>query len=260
MSEFGLIETIKVVNGRPVFRNLHVQRLHRSLKLIKVDSETEYKLEDRILRLLKYECVSKGLKNVRLRIEIQKNRMHEYMPDISVLKWNCTLKPLESEKFLLNEDGLALTLFSKQRKPLDMFENLKHTDRSLYDAALEYARLEDFDDAVVLNEAGNVADAAIYNVFIVKDGAIYTPPLSDGPVAGVLRELLLTRLEKHIIVEKSISPADLYSADEIFLTNAIKGIRWVGRFDDRDLASDITRAVFEEFRSVVAEHFGEHLV
>ena len=62
MADFGLIETIKVVNGRLIFKNLHVKRLFNSLKVINVD-ETEYKVEDRMLRLLKYECIEKGLKN-----------------------------------------------------------------------------------------------------------------------------------------------------------------------------------------------------
>lgn len=259
MSEFGLIETIKVVNGRPVFRNLHVKRLHRGLKLLNI-VESEYKLEDRILRLLKYECVAKGLKNIRLRIEVQKNRMHEYMPDISALKWNCTLRPLEDTRFRLNEDGLRLTVFSKHKKPLDAFKNLKQTERNIYDKALEYARLENFDDAVVLNENNKIADACIYNVFVIKDGQVYTPPLQDGPVEGVLRELLLTRLEKFPVIEKSISVEDLYAADEIFLTNAVKGIRRVDKLDEKHLNSTVTRQVFDEFQDVVSEHFGEHLV
>jgi branched-chain amino acid aminotransferase len=236
-----------------------VKRLHRGLKLLNID-ESEYKLEDRILRLLKYECVSKGLKNIRLRIEVQKNRMHEYMPDISPLKWNCTLRPLETERFVLNEYGLKLTVYSKYKKPLDIFQNLKHTERHVYDKALEFARIENFDDAVVLNDNGTVADAAIYNVFIVKNGEVLTPPLTDGPVAGVLRELLLNRLVKHPVVERTITVQDLYQADEIFLTNAVKGIRWVGQLDDRFLTATVTRDVFEEFKAVVAEHFGEHLV
>ncbi|HNY56347.1 MAG TPA: hypothetical protein PKI86_11990, partial [Chitinophagales bacterium] len=62
MADFGLIETIKVVNGRLVFKNLHVKRLFNSLKTINID-ESDYKVEDRMLRLLKYECIEKGLKN-----------------------------------------------------------------------------------------------------------------------------------------------------------------------------------------------------
>ncbi|MBK9327863.1 MAG: aminotransferase class IV [Sphingobacteriales bacterium] len=259
MGEFGLIETIKVVNGRIVFRNLHVKRLHRSLKVINID-ESEYKLEDRILRLLKYECVEKGLKNFRLRLEVQKNRAHDYMPEIAQLKWNCVLRPLESTVYQLNEFGLSLTFLPKHNKSPDAFCNLKHTDRNIYEKSIKYARENDFDDALVLNENNTVADASIYNVFIVKDDVIYTPPLTDGPVAGVLRELLLTRLPTIQISEKSLTIQDVYAADEVFLTNVIRGIRWVKYMDEKQYSNNVTKQLFQEFKSVVSEHYGEHLV
>ena len=259
MADFGLIETIKVINGRIVFKNLHVKRLFNSLKVINVD-ETEYKVEDRILRLLKYECIEKGLKNFRLRLEVQKNRAHEYMPEISALKWNCTLRPLESVKYEWNEIGLKLTILPKHKKLIDKFANLKHTDRSIYEAALNYARQNDFDDAIVMNENGMASDASIYNLFIVKDNIIYTPPLTDAPVAGILRELLLTRLPDIKIMEQSISILDIYNADEIFLTNALRGIRWVEYVDEKIYTNKITKKVFSAFKKVVSEHFGEHLV
>ena len=259
MADLGLIETIKVVNGRPVFKNLHVKRLFNSLQLIKVN-ETEFKVEDRILRLLKYECIENGMKNFRLRIEVQKNRAHDYMPDIPALKWNCTLKPLDNPKYVLNSTGLKLTLLPKHKKTIDAFANVKHTERNIYSKAFEYATENGFDEALVLNENNTIADASIYNVFTVKDGNIYTPPLTDAPVAGVLRELLLTRLPAGRIIEKSISIQDIYNADELFLTNALKGIRWVGYMDDKQLGNTITKQIFEEFKSIVAEHFGEHLV
>jgi branched-chain amino acid aminotransferase len=259
LAEFGLIETIKVINGRFVFKNLHVKRLYNSLKAINVN-ETEYKVEDRMLRLLKYECIENGLKNFRLRLEVQKNRAHEYMPEISPLKWNCTLRPLESTTYQWNERGLSITILPKHQKLLDKFCNLKSTDRAIYDKALYYAREHDFDDALVLNENNTVADASIYNVFIIKDGQVFTPPLSDGPVAGVLRELLLTRLNSITISEKSLTIHDIYNADEIFLTNVIRGIRWVSYADEKRMDNTITRSIFEAFKTLVFEEFGEHLV
>lgn len=259
MADLGLIETIKVINGRFVFKNLHVNRLYNSLKTINVN-ETAYKVEDRMLRLLKYECIENGLKNFRLRLEVQKNRAHEYMPDISPLKWNCTLRPLESTTYQWNEKGLSITLFPKHTKLLDKFCNLKSTDRAIYEKALSYAREHDFDDALVMNEKNTIADASIYNVFIVKDNKLFTPALTDGPVAGVLRELLLTRLSDFSISEKTITIQDVYQADELFLTNVIRGIRWVKYLDEKRLDNSITKQVFHSFQSIVAEHYGEHLV
>ena len=259
MADLGLIETIKVVNGRLVFKNLHVKRLFNSLQLIKVN-ESEFKVEDRILRLLKYECIENGMKNFRLRIEVQKNRAHDYMPDIAALKWNCTLKPLDNPKYFLNDVGLKITLLPKHKKTIDSFANVKHTERNIYNKAIEYATENGFDDALVLNENNTIADASIYNIFIIKDGIISTPCLEDAPVAGVLRELLLTRLPTIKIIERSISIQDIYNADEIFFTNAIRGIRWVEYIDDKMLDNTITKQIFEEFKLIVAEHFGEHLV
>lgn len=259
MSEFGLIETIKVVNGRPVFKNLHVRRLCESLKVIHIN-ESEYKIEDRILRLLKYECVGKGLKNVRLRIEVQKNRMHDYLPDIDELKWNCLLKPLENSKFELNAQGLRLTFLPKHKKPIDAFANLKHTDRAIYEAASDHARITRFDDAIVLNQKDRVSDTSIYNIFLVKNGSVYTPPLDDGPVDGVLRKLLLTLLPQTKISERSLTIEDVYTADEIFLTNAIRGIRWVHTVDDKHFPNTFSTHLFKEFSAIISEHFGEHLV
>lgn len=259
MSEFGLIETIKVVDGRPVFKNLHVRRLVNSLRMINVEVN-EYRVEDRILRLLKYECIEKGLKNFRLRIEVQKNRMHDYLPEIGELKWNCVLSSLESTRFTWNERGLKLTILPKHKKLLDRFANLKHSERAIYQAALNYARENNFDEALVLNEKDNVTDASIYNVFIVQKGKVFTPPLEDGSVAGVLRELLLSRLPETRIIERSLTLKDICQAEEIFLTNAIRGIRWVEYLDDQQLGNTITRQIFREFSAVVAEQFGEHLV
>jgi branched-chain amino acid aminotransferase len=143
---------------------------------------------------------------------------------------------------------------------VDAFSNLKHTERHIYTAADEYARQNKFDEAIILNEHDKVADASIFNVFVIKDGIVYTPPAEDGPVKGVLRELLLTRLARHTIVEKSLTVQELYAADEIFLTNVIRGIRWVEYLDEKRLENKQTKELFADFCSIVAENFGEHLI
>ena len=94
----------------------------------------------------------------------------------------------------------------------------------------------------------------------MKDDLIYTPPLSDAPVAGILRERLLTRLPDTKMIEKTITIQDAYSADEIFLTNSVRGIRWVEYIDEKRLTNSTTKKLFKEFTEVVYEHFGEHLV
>jgi len=114
-------------------------------------------------------------------------------------------------------------------------------------AALQ-AKKERWDDAFVLNTAERVCDATIANIFVVKNGTICTCPLQEGCIAGIMRRFLLERLpvNNFSIQEKTISEEDLLVADEVFLTNAIKGIRWVGQCGAARYSNQITKAVFSK--------------
>jgi branched-chain amino acid aminotransferase len=82
-------------------------------------------------------------------------------------------------------------------------------------------------------------------VFWVKNGIIYTPPLSEGGIAGVARRFLMEALPAagFRVEEALLSVAELESADEIFLTNAVRGVRYVEKFKNRKLTSPISRSV-----------------
>ncbi|RUR08607.1 aminotransferase class IV [Legionella septentrionalis] len=100
--------------------------------------------------------------------------------------------------------------------------------------AKQEVMMQGFDEAILLNTGSNVADGAITNVFMVKNGQIYTPPIADGALPGVIRNILLKELTvKFSIIEKSITPAELLSADEVFLTNALIGIQPVSQINDK---------------------------
>jgi branched-chain amino acid aminotransferase len=253
MANFGLIETIKVVGGQPLFKNLHIERLYQGLQLLDIPV-TVRQLEDRLMRSLQSECIDNGLQNARLRLEVWKNntseinmRTHRSFVAQEGLIWNATAQPLTHTEYHLNQTPLKLTLYDKQYKNIDIFSNLKQTERAIYHNAQDFALQTGFQEALVLNTQKNLADASIYNVFIVKNRQIYTPPLADAPVNGVLRRWLLGNLKRHKIIEQSISVQDIYDADEIFLTNAIRGIQQATQLKNKPLDNAVTKAVFEEF-------------
>ncbi len=104
--------------------------------------------------------------------------------------------------------------------------------------AKQEAMSQGYDEAILLNTASNVADGSISNVFMVKDQQIYTPPVTDGALPGVVRSILLEEFSSDFsITEKSIRPAELLQADEVFLTNALMGIKPVIRLDNTDFSS-----------------------
>jgi branched-chain amino acid aminotransferase len=88
---------------------------------------------------------------------------------------------------------------------------------------------------VLLNQSGNVCEAISSNLFVVINGAIYTPPLSEGCVAGIMRQLVIELASevRQKVFETQLRPSDLLMADEVFLTNSIVGIKWVGAYKNK---------------------------
>jgi branched-chain amino acid aminotransferase len=101
-------------------------------------------------------------------------------------------------------------------------------------------------DCLIINTENRICDSTIANVFWIKNGTIFTPPLSEGCVAGVMRSHLLTELplQGYTVEEKTAVADDLVDADEIFLTNAISGLRWVSDFKGKKYGNTISTKIF----------------
>lgn len=156
--------------------------------------------------------------------------------------------PLPPANDEFNRDGLSIGLFPDARKACDPLSNLKSNNYLLYVLAGIYGQKQGNDDCLVLNSQDRIADSTIANLFFVKAGRIYTPPLSEGCVAGVMRRFLLGMLPAagFDCSEKPVTVEDLAGVDEIFLTNALKGIKWVGSFRARTYTHRLTRSLYQE--------------
>jgi branched-chain amino acid aminotransferase len=99
---------------------------------------------------------------------------------------------------------------------------------------------------LLLNTNNKIADSTIANVFIIRNNEIKTPALTEGCVNGVMRKHIIETLKHNSIrvVETIVNIEDIASADEIFLTNAIKGIMWVRQFGNNHYANFETRKIY----------------
>jgi para-aminobenzoate synthetase / 4-amino-4-deoxychorismate lyase len=105
----------------------------------------------------------------------------------------------------------------------DRFLFHKTTNRSLHESELTRARLNGSFDVIFLNEKGEVTEGALSNVWILKDGVYYTPPVASGLLDGTYRRFLLSA--QNLRTEESVLfPADLEQADAIYISNAIRGL------------------------------------
>jgi para-aminobenzoate synthetase / 4-amino-4-deoxychorismate lyase len=118
-----------------------------------------------------------------------------------------------------------VSISSRRTDPADPTLYHKTTQRATYAREFQQASSKGFDDALFLNLRGEVTEGAISNVFIEKAGRWFTPPIECGLLAGVYRRYLLeTRPE---IEERVLSLDDLRTADAVYITNAVRGLRHV---------------------------------
>ena len=112
-----------------------------------------------------------------------------------------------------------------------------------------------YDEAIMLNSEGYVADATGANVFVVRDGVLFTPPTSAGPLEGITRASVMTIAEDLGIDVKNrnLVRTDIYAADEAFFTGTAAEVVPIRSIDDRELGEPgpITKKIQETFCATV---------
>ncbi len=242
----GLFETIKVWKGNILLQNQHFERLFSGLSLLKFEVPELFS-KDRLLKEILELCGKNGCENLaRVRLSVFRGNGGLYeearKPGYVIECW-----PLDESANRLNENGLVIGIFPDARKSCDRFSNLKSANYQAYSMAALYAKEHKLDDCIVLNTAGNIADSTVANVFLIKKGVITTPALSEGCVAGVMRKYLLEKIPGTgtEVKEKPVTIEELENAEEVFLSNAIYGIRWVKQFRSKNYQSIVTREIFQ---------------
>ena len=130
--------------------------------------------------------------------------------------------------------------------------------------AVAEAQNEGFDEVVLLNERGEIAECTAANIFAVKKGKVYTPPLNSGCLEGVTRGILLEIAPEAGVgvVEQVLRPEDLFSADEVFITSTNRSLLGVGEIAGRKIAAApgrVTRTLDELFDAHVADYVTRRL-
>jgi branched-chain amino acid aminotransferase len=130
--------------------------------------------------------------------------------------------------------------------------------------AVGEAQKEGFDEVVLLNERGEIAECTAANIFAVKNGKVHTPPLNSGCLEGVTRGILFEIAPEAgvAVVEQALRPEDLYSADEVFISSTNRNLLGVGEIAGHKIASapgPVTRQLDELFDAHVSDYVTRRL-
>jgi branched-chain amino acid aminotransferase len=227
----GLFETILVKKSSIPALRYHWQRLKTSADMINISLPfTLDQLEEMVYLLIHENHLQNKVAGSRITLthgESERGILppESPHPNFLITVFECmpsTNTPLEA---------LIVTTRKNEHSVTSRIKSISYLDNIL---AKKEALKEGYDEAIILNSAGNIADGSISNIFLVKDNQIITPLVADGALPGVVRAILLEELkDKFSFVEKTIAPDELMCADEIFLTNALMGIKKVCKLNHR---------------------------
>jgi branched-chain amino acid aminotransferase len=240
----AIFETLKVVKGNILFLEDHYFRLMASMRVIRMEIPMQFTmefLESEILKLIEASNLINS--PVRVRMTVYRTAVGLYTPESNDVSYVIDVKEVDDEMYQLNNDSCVVDLFKDHYVTPQLLSTLKTNNRVLNVIAGIFAKENDLDNCLLLNSNKQVVEAINGNIFLVKGTTIKTPPLADGCIKGIMRMQLIqliSKMEGYELEESSISPFELQKADEIFVTNVVKGI------------TSITKYRKKEFQTLVA--------
>ena len=229
----GVFTTVAIYNGKPFLWPEHWRRLLDHAKRLNIDCSgcTETGVGDALRKLINVNNVADGRARIILLARSGRDFWKTKAPGAK--QTDMLIMTGEAQKVPAAGITLAVSPYRLNTlSPLSGIRSLNYLEQVL---SWEEAQAREFDEAVMLNERGEIAAATMANIFWVREGTVYTPALSTGAVAGITRSTVLKLAEADSIpvVEGIYELSDLVEADEIFLTSANLGVAVVTTFDFR---------------------------
>ncbi len=239
----GLFESMRMSNGKLKFAEDHAERLVAGMKALKMEGGAlldDYFLKQKTAELCKRNKL-KG--NVRFRLSVYREGDGLYTPNSNKSGYLLEASALTESSYSLNKKGLIIDVYDDMTKPVNKLSNFKTISSLLYVMAGLYKKQYHLDEAMIVNQHGFLCESISSNVFIVYDKQIYTPALSEGCIAGVMRKVVmgLAKSNDISIIEAQINPEILNEAEEVFVTNAVGGIRWVMGYGKKRYFNEVSK-------------------
>mgnify|MGYP001162856348 CR=1 FL=1 len=229
----SFFETIKCISGNPIFWEDHYFRMAASFGVLKMNPPDHFDI-DNFQSIIKNLLQKNKLYNcsARVRVSFFRTSGGYYLPNCRDVNFIIESEKLIQNKYYLNEHGLHVSIYKENIIPKNILSNIKTNNKLLNTMASIYVKENAYDDCLLINSDNNIVEAISGNIFIIKDGLIYTPPLLDGCLDGIMRKIICKEMRNYV-QEKSISFSHLLNADEVLITNVISGIKWVYKINKK---------------------------
>ncbi len=227
----GFFETMRLINGRVHLFNVHMKRFSKAMMHLGLNINDTISPLNLNVSLEKLAAANE-IDNGRVRLTVYRTAGGAFVPESDEVEWVAELISVEQNGFEINRKGLLIDVYKKERKWQHSALPFKSLNAAFYIQAGRFARDKKVDEVLVLNENDEIIESLYSNIFYFLNNKLCTPPIEGGGLPGVMRAFVIHVLQKNgvEVLERILQEEDLYNVEELFLTNAVKGIQWVGGF------------------------------
>ncbi|MGQ3892675.1 aminotransferase class IV [Legionella sp. CNM-4043-24] len=229
----GVFETILVSQGRPLLLSHHWQRLEAGATSCAIRLPLDFSgLQQQVQRLLASNQAEASTCALRISVTdgvSERGLLADGTQSATVILSLSALSTSSANTL----SACQVRVRRNEQSPSSRIKSLSYLDNIL---ARQEAQARGFDEAVMLNSQGMVADGAISNLYLIKEAQVFTPSVENGALPGVIRHLLVYEL--NLVKERSLRIEDFHEADAVFVSNALMGIKAIHKLDTREFNSD----------------------
>jgi len=229
----ALSEDIHAYATEPQFLKLHLDKLTGNMRSLSMEVPaflSHQNIYSLIGSLLNKNRIFGG---ANVRITVYRTEGEDLIPLNNAVSWLIESFTLMSDKYVLNERGWTIGISGEFMKYPGKLSELPRFNSYLFLMAGMECKKSKLDSVILLNPSGRLVEAIHSNIFLVSGRSVFTPGIDQGCISGVMRKVVVDlAIESGYQVNdmSSLTPAALFDAEEVFLTNAIEGIRWAGAY------------------------------
>jgi branched-chain amino acid aminotransferase len=240
----AVFETIKVNNNKIIFWEDHYFRLMASMRMLRMKIPMNFTLEHLEKEILKTIATQNSVNSFRVRLNVYRKDGGLYTPKTNKIDYVIDVK----ENTYNTKETYKVDVFKDFYNYSGLLSTIKTNNRMVNTLASIYAKENDLDNCVIINEKKGVVEVTNANIFILKGNIVKTPALTEGCIKGIARGKIIEIITKnpdYILEETNISPFEIQKSDEVFITNAIIGIQPVTHYKKKKFTATFSNKLMQ---------------
>lgn len=223
----GVFETI-LVKEKAIFLDEHIERLNKSINALSLGKAIN---KDDVISFIN----ENNIKNKALKIVVTEKNLVYSTREIKY----------KDEDYINGFKVRISEVLRNSTSRVVAFKTLNYLENII---EYELCQSSGFNEAIFFNELGNLCEGCTSNIFIVKNKKIYTPPVKDGLLPGVVRNWVIKNFQ---VKEARITKEELLNSDEVFLTNSLVGVIKVSSIEDKLFDSEVVKEIKKQYDEAI---------